>query len=168
MVSNIFGWFCGRKFFHRPGSGDGFRKIQVLLYLLCTLFLLLLHQLHLRSSVISFWRWGPLQKRLYRIHANFSSYICYNSPMKSSQPGDYHLQNYPKRIATKKPLSRKDILIFLSVFTSHIMQLSCLILLQHPVLKKKKKRKKEKKKQKIHSCGGSKVSDVPRSLAGLH
>ena len=155
MVSNIFGWFCGRKFFHRPGSGNGFRMIQVHLYLLCILFLLLLHQLHLRSSVISFWSWGPLQKRLYRIHANFSSYICYNSRMKSSQPGDYHLQNYPKRIATKKSLSRKDILIFLSVFTSHIMQLSCLTLLQHPVLKKKKKKRKNRKSTPV---------EVPRSL----
>ena len=151
MVSTLFGWFCGRTFFHRPESGDSFWMIQGHLYLLCTLFLLLFHQLNLRSSGISFWSWGPLQKRLYRIHANFSLYICYNSPVKSFQPGDYHPQTYPKRIATKKSLSRKDILLFLSVFTSHIMQLSCLILIQQPVLRKRKNRK-------------STAVEVPRSL----
>ena len=31
-------------------GGDGFRMIQVYYILFCTLFLLLLHQLHLRSS----------------------------------------------------------------------------------------------------------------------
>ena len=34
------------------GGGGGFRDDSSILYLLCTLFLLLLHKLHLRSSVI--------------------------------------------------------------------------------------------------------------------
>ena len=48
-LSGTRDWFCGRRFFHRPGWGmiwGGFKHIA----LLCTLFLLLLHQLHLRSS----------------------------------------------------------------------------------------------------------------------
>ena len=137
VVPKLFGWFCRRQFFHRPGSGDGFRMIQVHLYLLCTLFVLLSHQLHLRSSGISFWGWGPLQKRLCRIHANFSSYFFFTILQWNHLSLEIIIYK-PKRIPTKKSLSRKDISVFLSVFTSHIMQLSCLILLQHTVLKKEK------------------------------
>ena len=62
-VPNLFGtrdWFHGRQFFQgQGGKGDGFGMIQVpYIYLLCTLFLLLLHQLHLRSSAIRSWRLG--------------------------------------------------------------------------------------------------------------
>ena len=38
------------------GGGEGFRMIQA--HFLCTLFLLLLHQLHLRSSGMRSWRLG--------------------------------------------------------------------------------------------------------------
>ena len=44
--------FCGRQFFHGQGREDGFWNDLNALYLLCTLFLLLLYQLHLRSSGI--------------------------------------------------------------------------------------------------------------------
>ena len=47
--------------FSRDGGGYGFRMIQVhciILYLLCTLFLSLSHQLHLRSSGIRSQRLG--------------------------------------------------------------------------------------------------------------
>ena len=50
-VPNLFGtrdWFRGRQFFQRPRVVDDFRMIQAL-HLLCTLCLLLLHQLHHRS-----------------------------------------------------------------------------------------------------------------------
>ena len=68
VVLKLFGaieWFRGRQFFHRPGWGWWFRDdglgvmgmIQSL-HLLCTLFLLLLYQLHLRSSGTWSWRLG--------------------------------------------------------------------------------------------------------------
>ena len=41
------------------GQGEGwFRNDSSTLHVLCTLFLLLLYQLHLRSSDIKSWRWG--------------------------------------------------------------------------------------------------------------
>ena len=54
VVPNLFGTrdkFHGRQFFHRPGVGarEWFRDDSSAWHLLCTLFLLLLHQLHLRS-----------------------------------------------------------------------------------------------------------------------
>ena len=42
------------------GSRGWFRDDSSVLHLLCTLFLLLFHQLHLRSSGIRSWGWGPL------------------------------------------------------------------------------------------------------------
>jgi len=66
-VPKLFGTkdqFPGRQFFHGTGRGNGFRMIQWFqddsssLCLLCTLFLLLLHQLHLRSSGIRSWLGG--------------------------------------------------------------------------------------------------------------
>lgn len=56
-VPSLFGardWLRGRLFFHRPGSGDGFRVIQAL-YIYCAL---LLHQFRLRSSSVRSWRLG--------------------------------------------------------------------------------------------------------------
>ena len=53
---NLFGtrdWLHGR---HRPGVGGWFREDSNALHLLCALFLLLLHQLYLRSSGIRSWR----------------------------------------------------------------------------------------------------------------
>ena len=52
--------FCGRQFFHRLGLGWGWfqEDDSSSLHLLCTLFLLLLHQLHLRSSGVRSWRLG--------------------------------------------------------------------------------------------------------------
>ena len=53
--------FCGRQFFHGLGLGLGgwFQEDDAsTLHLLCTLFLLLLHQLHLRSSGVRSWRLG--------------------------------------------------------------------------------------------------------------
>ena len=47
--------FCGRQFFHEPGVRVVFQDDSSTLHLLWTLFLLLLHQLHLRSSGISSW-----------------------------------------------------------------------------------------------------------------
>ena len=51
VVPNLFGTrgqFCGRQFLH----GQGFQGDSSTLYFLCTLFLSLLHQLHLKSSGI--------------------------------------------------------------------------------------------------------------------
>ena len=56
-VPNLFGtrgWFCGRKFFHGQGRGVCIRGDSSALHLLCTLFLLLLHQLHFRASDITY------------------------------------------------------------------------------------------------------------------
>ena len=50
--------FRGRQFFHGPGSGAWFLGDSSTLHLLCTLFLLLLHQLQLRSSDIRSHRLG--------------------------------------------------------------------------------------------------------------
>ena len=61
MVPNLFGtrdWFCGRQFFPRLGMEGWFADDSSELHLLCTLFLLLLHQLHIRSSGIRSWRLG--------------------------------------------------------------------------------------------------------------
>ena len=52
-VPNLFGImdpFCERQFFHRPGWEGWFQDDSWALYLLSTLLLSLLHQLHLRSS----------------------------------------------------------------------------------------------------------------------
>ena len=49
--------FCGRQLSTDGGRGRGwFQDDSSALDLLCTLFLLLLHQLHLRSSSIRSWR----------------------------------------------------------------------------------------------------------------
>ena len=63
MVPNLFGTrdqLCGRQFFHGPrqcgvaggGRWGWFQDDSSVLHLLCILFLLLLHLLHLRSSGI--------------------------------------------------------------------------------------------------------------------
>ena len=55
MDPKLFGtrnWFNGRQFFHKLEWGAWFQDDSSLLHLLCSLFLLLLHQLHLRSSGI--------------------------------------------------------------------------------------------------------------------
>ena len=54
-VSTLFGtrdWFSGRQFFHKLGGTRCFGDDSSALHLFCTLFLLLLLQLHLRSSGI--------------------------------------------------------------------------------------------------------------------
>ena len=50
-------WFHGRQFFVDQGEG-WFPDDPRALHLLCTFFLLLLHQLHFRSSGIRYWRLG--------------------------------------------------------------------------------------------------------------
>ena len=55
VVPSLFGTrdqFCGREFFHGPRLGESFQDDSSTLNLLWALFLLLLHQLHLRSSGI--------------------------------------------------------------------------------------------------------------------
>ena len=55
VVPSLFGtrdWFHERQFFHGPGVGRWFQDDSHALHLLCTLFLLLLYQHHLRSSDI--------------------------------------------------------------------------------------------------------------------
>ena len=59
VVPNLFGprdRFHRRQFFHGLGQEGWFQDNSNALHLLCTLFLLLLHQLHLRSSGIRFQR----------------------------------------------------------------------------------------------------------------
>ena len=61
MVPNLFGTrdqLHGRQFFHGSGGRAWFRDDSNTLRLLCTLFLSLLHQLHLRSSGIRSQRLG--------------------------------------------------------------------------------------------------------------
>ena len=65
MVPNLFDTrdqFHGRQFFHVPGCmwGRWFQDDSNTLHLFCTLFLLLLHQLYLRSSGIRPQRLGTL------------------------------------------------------------------------------------------------------------
>ena len=64
-VPNLSGtrdWkISGGSFFHEPKVGEGwFGDDSSVLRLLCTLFLLLLHQLHLTSSDIRSWRLGTV------------------------------------------------------------------------------------------------------------
>ena len=59
VVPNLFGTrhrFHGRQFFHGQVLGGWFGDTPSGLHLLCILFLLLLHQLHLRPSGIRFQR----------------------------------------------------------------------------------------------------------------
>ena len=61
-IPNLFGTrdqFHRRQFFHGQREGEWFRDDSSALHLLCTLFLLLLCQLHLASSGIGSRRWGP-------------------------------------------------------------------------------------------------------------
>ena len=61
VVPNLFGTrgqFHGRQFFHRPEWGWLFWGDSRALHILCTSFLLLIHQLHLRSSGIRSWSLG--------------------------------------------------------------------------------------------------------------
>lgn len=61
VVSNLLGtreWFYGRHFFHEPGVGGYFQDESSTVHVLCTLFLLLLYQLQLISSSLTFWRLG--------------------------------------------------------------------------------------------------------------
>ena len=70
QTANLFGtrdWCCGRQFFHKSGgqgmwqgAGRWFGDDSSPFHLLCTLFLFLLHQLHLRSSGIRSGDWGSL------------------------------------------------------------------------------------------------------------
>ena len=60
-IPKLFGTrdkFYEREFFHELEKGGWFQDDSSALHLLCTLFLLLLHQLHLRSSGIRSWRLG--------------------------------------------------------------------------------------------------------------
>ena len=69
-VPNVFGTsnqFCGRWFFHRPGRVQQLQGDSSALRLLCTLFLLLLHQAHLRSSGMRSHRVGTPALILSRI-----------------------------------------------------------------------------------------------------
>ena len=79
QTADLFGtrdWFCGRQFFHRSGGGGvgvwqgvwqgaerWFGDYSSPLHLLCTLFLFLFHQLHLRSSGIRPTAHAPQQKK---------------------------------------------------------------------------------------------------------
>ena len=71
---NSFGtrdWFCGRQLCHGLGRGCGWLGGDPsTLHVLCTLFLLLLHQLHHRSSGVRSWRSGTpaIEGCSYRQH----------------------------------------------------------------------------------------------------
>ena len=61
VVPNLFGirdWYRGRQFLHGLGQEGWFQDDSDVLHLLCTLFLLLLYQLHHRSSGIRYWGLG--------------------------------------------------------------------------------------------------------------
>ena len=70
VFPNLFGprdWFSGRQFFHGPGMWRWFWNDSSALHLLCTLFLLLLHQVHLKSSGIRSWMLGTLSLALQNV-----------------------------------------------------------------------------------------------------
>ena len=70
MFPNLFGprdLFSGRQFFHGPGMWRWFWNDSSALHLLCTLFLLLLHQVHLKSSGIRSWMLGTLSLALQNV-----------------------------------------------------------------------------------------------------
>ena len=93
-VSNLFGTrdqIYGRQVFYGPGVGwngvrwGWFQDESSTLHLLCTLFLLLLHQLHLRSSGTSSWSLGTSaldpdkQRRLDQSVSQFSRSVVSDS-----------------------------------------------------------------------------------------
>ena len=74
-VVSLFGTrdgFHGRKLFHKRGGWGWFRDDSSTLYLLCTLFQSLLHQLHLRPSGIRSRSWGPLRQRILITHGTYA------------------------------------------------------------------------------------------------
>ena len=76
VVSNFFGTrdrFCRRQFFHGLEWEGWFQDDSRTLHLLCTLFLLLLHQFHLRSSRI----------RSYRLGAPAIQYVCLSHNLRN-------------------------------------------------------------------------------------
>ena len=74
-VPNVFGirdWIHGRQFFRWLGLGGRFQDDSRALRSLCTLLLLLLYQLHLRSSAIRSQRLGtPLLTDIHSLMASF-------------------------------------------------------------------------------------------------
>ena len=73
-IPNLFSprdCFWGRLFFPQPGSKRWFGDNSGALHLLCTLFLLMLHQLQLRSSGIRSERLGTLAVELANSHLFF-------------------------------------------------------------------------------------------------
>ena len=64
MVPNLFDTkdqFHGRQLFHQPGGVvERFRDDSRAVHLVCTLFLVLLHQLHLRSSGVRYQSLGTI------------------------------------------------------------------------------------------------------------
>ena len=76
-VPNLFGssdQFHGRQFFHGPWGGGWFQDDSSALHLSHTLFLLLLHQLHLRSLGIRSQRLGtPVLKDRANAHPRVDS-----------------------------------------------------------------------------------------------
>ena len=96
---NLFGtrdWLHGR---HRPGVGGWVREDSNALHLLCALFLLLLHQLYLRSSGIRSWR----LKTPFLMYTNIllwcllltKSCLTVCNSMVSSVPGFHVLHHLP-------------------------------------------------------------------------
>ena len=77
--------FCGRQLFHRPGSRRWFGDDSSALHVLCTLFLPLLHQLHLR----------PLGIRLQRLGKKWKLKSLTHVPDSLRPPGLYSPWNSP-------------------------------------------------------------------------
>ena len=95
VVLNLSGarnQFHGKKW----GKGNGFRMI--ILYLLCTLLLLLLHHLQFRSSGIRTWRFGTLCLQYYCLYD--PKIIAGNSGIARNKDNRSVLSQLPSTLGT--------------------------------------------------------------------
>ena len=105
-VLNLFGirdQFCGRQFFHRGVGGNGcwFQDDSSPLHLLGTLFLLLLHQLHIRSSGIRSQRLGiPVPGEGSWSFVWWDSYSFYQATMLAFLRNDPFRSKLPRQNET--------------------------------------------------------------------
>ena len=84
--------FHGRQFFHRPGARRWFGDDSSALHLLCPLFLLLLHQLRLRSSGIKSLKWGtPVEWRRECTQSVSMAPVNINLKILTSAPTPGHI-----------------------------------------------------------------------------
>ena len=111
--------FCGRQLFHRPESRRWFGDDSSALHVLCTLFLSLLHQLHLRPLGIRLQRLGKKWKSLSHVPDSLRPhglYTPWNSLGQNTGVGSLSLLQgiFPTQASNPGLLNYRQILYQLS------------------------------------------------------